>query len=402
MASNGLAPLIRYRDVAAAVEWLSSTFGFEVQSVVRDEDGTIVYAEMRFGGDVVMIGPVGDSSLDALLRQPDEVGGLGTQACYVAVSDVAAHYAHAKASGAEIVLAFGSEEAGDRAYAARDLEGHVWNFGGYSPWRRPVASAAPARPRSAPVLHSALAVGVVALAAATSAAVWIIEPDPIKRTEIALRGSQPAQFAPTLEDTAALEDVPDRGSAPPEAAALESALERAEHVKREFARTAAELRAGLDRERTLRQAAETEARTAKSELVRTRQDVLALQKLLADPTARPSAQTASPQTGVPLPQPKEPPRETATLPDPSPTKTLETAPVTAPEPQEAIGAEKTGVETSAQKSDGAAGQPGAAPAALPEQPAPQPKRTVRKRLPKKAPSSPSISRNIDPFFTYDP
>ena len=69
MTSNGLVPLIRYRDVAAAVEWLSTAFGFEKRNVVTDPDGTIAYAELSYGRGIVMLGPVGQSVLEGGVQE---------------------------------------------------------------------------------------------------------------------------------------------------------------------------------------------------------------------------------------------------------------------------------------------------------------------------------------------
>ena len=45
-----------------------------------------------------------------------------------------AHYARAKAAGAEIVIDIADQDYGGRLYVCRDPEGHVWNFGSYDPW----------------------------------------------------------------------------------------------------------------------------------------------------------------------------------------------------------------------------------------------------------------------------
>jgi uncharacterized glyoxalase superfamily protein PhnB len=51
------------------------------------------------------------------------------------VPDPDAHYARAKAEGAEIVIDIKDEDYGGRGYTCRDLEGHVWTFGSYDPWQ---------------------------------------------------------------------------------------------------------------------------------------------------------------------------------------------------------------------------------------------------------------------------
>ena len=56
-----------------------------------------------------------------------------TQAVYVYVPDIDAHFARAEAAGAEIVVPLKETDYGSREYSARDLEGHLWHFGTYLP-----------------------------------------------------------------------------------------------------------------------------------------------------------------------------------------------------------------------------------------------------------------------------
>ncbi len=131
--ATGLVPVLRYRDVAAATDWLCRTFGFEFHRQVEDEDGDPIYVQLRCGQSLVILVPVGQSDLDGVMCQPDEAGGLETQACYVVVPDVVAHHAAALAAGATIVLDLTEDDAGSWGYSCRDLEGHVWSFGAYDP-----------------------------------------------------------------------------------------------------------------------------------------------------------------------------------------------------------------------------------------------------------------------------
>ena len=94
-----IVPTLRYRDVAAAIAWLCNAFGFEPHLVVPGEDGTVRYAELTFGGGMIMLGPVEDTAFDELMTQPHETGGTETQICYQFVEDAAAHCARAKAAG---------------------------------------------------------------------------------------------------------------------------------------------------------------------------------------------------------------------------------------------------------------------------------------------------------------
>ena len=139
-----IVPTLRYRDVAAAIEWLCEAFGFERHLVVPGEDGAVRYAELTFGDGMIMLGPVEDSAFGGLMTQPADAGGAETQICYLFVADAAAHCARAKAAGAEIVLDIEEEDGGGRGYSCRDPEGHIWNFGTYDPWKRRLP--APSRP----------------------------------------------------------------------------------------------------------------------------------------------------------------------------------------------------------------------------------------------------------------
>ena len=162
-------PTVRYRDVGAAVEWLHEAFGLEPHRLVKDSQGAVLYGELTFGGGMVMVAPIQDSPLGKLMVQPDEIGGVETQICYLFVEDARAHNARARAAGAEIVLDIETETNGGRGYSCRDLEGHLWNFGTYDPWvlqsaaarkasrgRRKVSAGGPpaCRSRQASRLHA--------------------------------------------------------------------------------------------------------------------------------------------------------------------------------------------------------------------------------------------------------
>ena len=128
-------PCLRYRDAPAAIEWLCHAFGFEKHLVVPGEGGTIAHAELSFGNGMIMLGSVKKSEFDRLIKHPDEIGGAETQTAYVIVSDADALYAQAKAAGAKIVLDIKDEDYGGRGFSCRDLEGRLWNFGTYDPWK---------------------------------------------------------------------------------------------------------------------------------------------------------------------------------------------------------------------------------------------------------------------------
>src|SRR5215471_458061 len=126
---------LRYRDVAAASDWLCAAFGFQKHFVATSETGVVHYAQLTFDSAMFMLALVRDTALNKYMKQPDEIGGAETQSCYLLVSDADAHCARARSSGAEIILDIQDDDFGGRGYACRDPEGHIWNFGTYDPWQ---------------------------------------------------------------------------------------------------------------------------------------------------------------------------------------------------------------------------------------------------------------------------
>jgi uncharacterized glyoxalase superfamily protein PhnB len=118
-------PSLRYKDAARAIEFLEEAFGFKRAMVVDGENGTVAHAELTYGPDgMVMLGT----------DREDAYGSHAGQGwMYVVVEDVEAHYAQAKAAGAEITRELEDQEYGSRDYSARDFEGNLWSFGTYRP-----------------------------------------------------------------------------------------------------------------------------------------------------------------------------------------------------------------------------------------------------------------------------
>jgi uncharacterized glyoxalase superfamily protein PhnB len=129
-----IIPTLRYRDAAAAIDWLCRAFGFERHLVVPGEDGTIAHAQLTLGNGMIMLGSARDHEFGRLQKTPAQVGGIGTQSPYIIVADADAHHARAVAAGAVVVYPLTDEDYGGRGYSCRDPEGHLWNFGTYDPW----------------------------------------------------------------------------------------------------------------------------------------------------------------------------------------------------------------------------------------------------------------------------
>ncbi len=117
-----VSPYVLYEDVAAALEWLTAAFGFAERERIEMPDGSIGHAEMTIGEGVIMMGCPGPE-----YKNPKRLGAT-TQQIYVYVDDVDAHYAQAKAAGAEVIEEPKDQFYGDRRYGALDPEGHAWYF----------------------------------------------------------------------------------------------------------------------------------------------------------------------------------------------------------------------------------------------------------------------------------
>jgi len=248
---SSLAIAIRYRDVAAAVEWLSAAFDFERQVSIADETGAVVYAQLTFGNALVMLAPVRDTPLDSFMKQPDEIGGAETQSCYIVVDDVDAHFARATTAGAEVVLDMATDDLGGRGYSCRDPEGHLWNFGTSDPWqRRSINDPRNLSPSAASdnTKRWTISAGLAILLAASTAAIgWV--GGTRWHADVAGAFVQEAQEKAIQERAAKLADE--------RAARLAQQLAEPERVAKEAAENAARAAGELaDRERAARTAAE--------------------------------------------------------------------------------------------------------------------------------------------------
>ncbi len=119
-----LIPVLVYRDIPAAHDFLIQAFGFEPGGVERDADGKAVHGEVRVGGTAVWLHRV---TAEHQLGSPETVDMAGA-GLVVHVSDVDAHFARARAAGARIQYEPTNQPYGQREYEARDLEGHRWWF----------------------------------------------------------------------------------------------------------------------------------------------------------------------------------------------------------------------------------------------------------------------------------
>lgn len=268
LPAPNLMPLMRYRDLAEAMGWLERAFDFEKQIAVTDSDGAVIYGQMTYRGGLLMMGAIRDTELDKLMRQPDEVGGAETQSCYIVVEDADAHYAKAREAGAEILLDIKSDGLGRRGYSCRDPQGHIWNFGTYSPGKGLTMTPPPAVPAETPVAAAAPArrpmrlMAIAALLAGLGAGGWWFGAD--------IKSDLTRRVAEMSDQRAAAE-----------ASRAYAELVKVRAEKREADAAAAGLRKELDAERARRKDLEASQAHGGSALAEAQQARLAAESAVA-------------------------------------------------------------------------------------------------------------------------
>ncbi|TPQ30061.1 VOC family protein [Cupriavidus pinatubonensis] len=121
-----LGAAVFYREPLGALDWLEQAFGFTRTMVITDDRGKLAHAEMRFGDSYLMVG----GEWADFTASPASVNGKNTQSIHVHLQEgLDAHCERARAAGAVIIREPEDQFYGDRAYTARDPEGHVWTFG---------------------------------------------------------------------------------------------------------------------------------------------------------------------------------------------------------------------------------------------------------------------------------
>jgi predicted enzyme related to lactoylglutathione lyase len=116
---DDVLPHIMYRDVPAAIAWLTRTFGFtECYRYGEPVSG----AQMQIGTAWIMLKRAADGE-----STPSQLG-YGTQSLTIFLNDLEAHFQRAKAAGAKILEDIHETVYGELQYAAEDLDGHHWLF----------------------------------------------------------------------------------------------------------------------------------------------------------------------------------------------------------------------------------------------------------------------------------
>ena len=119
-----VCPYLMYEDAAAAVEYLTTTFGF-VKRLEETGAAGRPHRELVLGEDedaLVMLGQAGES-----FKSPKTLDAYPSVLVHLYVDDVEALHERARAAGAE-VSDLETSPAGDLRFSATDPEGQVWVF----------------------------------------------------------------------------------------------------------------------------------------------------------------------------------------------------------------------------------------------------------------------------------
>jgi uncharacterized glyoxalase superfamily protein PhnB len=133
-SSPSVIPMISYENGIAALEWLSSAFGFRETARMTTADGRLSHGEMKAGNGLIMLasptpdyqGPKRHRETCDQARKWSAVPWI-IDGVLVYVDDLEAHFNRAKAAGATILSDIEEGPPG-RRYRAEDLEGHRWFF----------------------------------------------------------------------------------------------------------------------------------------------------------------------------------------------------------------------------------------------------------------------------------
>jgi uncharacterized glyoxalase superfamily protein PhnB len=112
MPASTVIPVLAYPDVAEAVAWLSTAFGFTLRLGIGDHR-----AQLNVGDGAIVI--TGGAPRD----EP-----RGRDSIMIRVDDVRAHCERAQAHGATIAMPPSDFPYGERQYTAIDFSGRAWTF----------------------------------------------------------------------------------------------------------------------------------------------------------------------------------------------------------------------------------------------------------------------------------
>jgi len=122
-----LSPYLIVQDPESTIEFYRKAFGFEfLADPIKNEDGTIGHAELKYQDAVIMLGKQG--AFGGTTKSPANSGVESPVGLYVYVNDVDAFTAKAKKAGAKVTAEPEDQFWGDRMSKIVDPEGYTWTF----------------------------------------------------------------------------------------------------------------------------------------------------------------------------------------------------------------------------------------------------------------------------------
>lgn len=118
-----ISPFLFCADAAASADFLVEAFGFQADSLHRDETGTAVVATVRLGENLVYLARPHEGRFE-----PPGAADVLHSLVMVMVDDVDAVFARAQQAGARIEFPPRDMDYGQREFGVRDLDGHYWSF----------------------------------------------------------------------------------------------------------------------------------------------------------------------------------------------------------------------------------------------------------------------------------
>lgn len=114
-----IAPTLGFLDCDRAVTWLQDVLGFEVSALFREDDGSIVHAQLVWRDGAINVYQattprLGPASLSLTAAGREEVDQMSERAV---------------AAGEELTMAVEESFTGHYRFQVRDPEGNYWNIG---------------------------------------------------------------------------------------------------------------------------------------------------------------------------------------------------------------------------------------------------------------------------------
>ena len=124
-----IIPYLVVRDAQKSLDFYRDAFGFEVISIMQDDNKNLQHVEMRRGNIVIMFCPEGVMGMTT--KSPFSNGIEESISLYCYCEDVDALYAKAVECGAKATMPPGDRFWGDKMCMIMDLDSYKWSFATY-------------------------------------------------------------------------------------------------------------------------------------------------------------------------------------------------------------------------------------------------------------------------------